>query len=73
MRLTFIGPPPQVIELLGDKLAGAANDAAGRVPAVPGSDEPMYRVDDAVDVARQIGYPLMIKPRRRRRSRDPRR
>ena len=31
------------------------------VPVVPGSDEPMYRVDDAVDVARQIGYPLMIK------------
>jgi acetyl-CoA carboxylase biotin carboxylase subunit len=31
------------------------------VPVVPGSDEPMYRVDDAIDVARLIGYPLMIK------------
>ncbi|HZO31236.1 MAG TPA: acetyl-CoA carboxylase biotin carboxylase subunit [Chloroflexota bacterium] len=59
--LTFIGPPPQVIELLGDKLAARRMMQQAGVPVVPGSDEPMYRVDDAVDVARQIGYPLMIK------------
>ena len=59
--LTFIGPPPQVIELLGDKLAARRMMQQVGVPVVPGSDEPMYRVDDAVDVARQIGYPLMIK------------
>jgi acetyl-CoA carboxylase biotin carboxylase subunit len=59
--LTFIGPPPGVIELLGDKLAARRMMVQAGVPVVPGSDEPMYRVDDAIDVARQIGYPLMIK------------
>jgi acetyl-CoA carboxylase biotin carboxylase subunit len=59
--LTFIGPPPQVIELLGDKLAARRMMQQAGVPVVPGSDEPMYRAEDAVDVARQIGYPLMIK------------
>jgi acetyl-CoA carboxylase biotin carboxylase subunit len=59
--LTFVGPPPQVIELLGDKLAARRMMQQAGVPVVPGSDEPMYRVDDAVEVARQIGYPLMIK------------
>src|SRR4029078_2504170 len=58
---TFIGPPPQVIELLGDKLAARRMMQQAGVPTVPGSEEPMYRVDDAVDVAREIGYPLMIK------------
>ena len=59
--LTFIGPPPGIIELLGDKLAARRMMVQAGVPVVPGSDEPMYRVDDAIDVARQIGYPLMIK------------
>src|SRR5215212_3695532 len=59
--LTFIGPPPGVIELLGDKLAARRMMQQAGVPTVPGSDEPMYRVDDAVDAAREIGYPLMIK------------
>jgi acetyl-CoA carboxylase, biotin carboxylase subunit len=59
--LTFIGPPPQVIELLGDKLAARRMMIQAGVPVVPGSDEPMYRAEDAIDVARQIGYPLMIK------------
>jgi acetyl-CoA carboxylase biotin carboxylase subunit len=59
--LTFIGPPPQIIELLGDKLAARRMMQQAGVPVVPGSDEPLYRVDDAVEIARQIGYPLMIK------------
>ena len=59
--LTFIGPPPQVIELLGDKLAARRMMVEAGVPVVPGSDEPLYRADDAVEIARQIGYPLMIK------------
>jgi len=59
--LTFIGPPPGVIELLGDKLAARRMMQQAGVPVVPGSNEPMYRADDAIDVARQIGYPLMIK------------
>jgi acetyl-CoA carboxylase, biotin carboxylase subunit len=59
--LTFIGPPPGVIELLGDKIQARKQMKQAGVPTVPGSDDPLYRVDDAVDLARQIGYPLMIK------------
>jgi acetyl-CoA carboxylase biotin carboxylase subunit len=59
--LTFIGPPPQIIELLGDKLAARRMMQQAGVPTVPGSDEPLYRAEDAVDLARQIGYPLMVK------------
>jgi acetyl-CoA carboxylase biotin carboxylase subunit len=59
--LTFIGPPPGVIELLGDKIAARKMMVQAGVPTVPGSDDPLYRVDDAVEVARQVGYPLMIK------------
>ena len=59
--LTFIGPPPGVIELLGDKIQARKMMAAAGVPTVPGSDDPLYRVDDAVELARQVGYPLMIK------------
>ncbi|MGE3271923.1 MAG: acetyl-CoA carboxylase biotin carboxylase subunit [Chloroflexota bacterium] len=59
--LTFIGPPAQVIELLGDKIAARKMMVQAGVPTVPGSDDPLYRVDDAIDLARQVGYPLMIK------------
>jgi acetyl-CoA carboxylase biotin carboxylase subunit len=59
--LVFIGPPPDVIERLGDKLAARRLMQEAGVPTVPGSDEPLHRVDDAVEVAREIGYPLMIK------------
>jgi acetyl-CoA carboxylase biotin carboxylase subunit len=59
--LVFIGPPPEVIELLGDKLAARRMMQQAGVPTVPGSDEPLHRVEDAAEIARQIGYPLMIK------------
>src|SRR5215213_5908826 len=59
--LTYIGPPPDVIERLGDKLAARKLMQEAGVPTVPGSDEPLHRVDDAIEVARQVGYPLMIK------------
>src|SRR5215207_6185859 len=54
--LTFIGPPPGVIELLGDKIQARKMMAAAGVPVVPGSDDPLYRVDDAVELAREVGY-----------------
>src|SRR5215208_4742501 len=55
--LTYIGPPPDVIERLGDKLAARKLMQEAGVPTVPGSDEPLHRVDDAIEVARQVGYP----------------
>lgn len=59
--LTFIGPPPQVIELLGDKIQARKMMKQAGVPTVPGSEDPLYRVDDAIDLAREVEYPLMIK------------
>jgi acetyl-CoA carboxylase biotin carboxylase subunit len=59
--IAFIGPPPEVVSLLGDK--ARARDAMRKagLPLLPGSDGPLHGVDDALTVARQIGYPVIIK------------
>jgi acetyl-CoA/propionyl-CoA carboxylase biotin carboxyl carrier protein len=58
--LTFIGPPADAIEMMGDK--AAARQAADRVgvPIVPGTHEPVS-VDDAVREAERLGFPLLVK------------
>jgi acetyl-CoA carboxylase biotin carboxylase subunit len=60
-QMTFIGPSPEAIRLMGDK--SNARDAAKRagVPILPGSDGPVRSVDDALDVARTIGFPVILK------------
>jgi len=58
----FIGPTPQVIRLMGDKVQAIKAMKAAGVPCVPGSDGPL--TDDAVEcakIARAIGYPVIIK------------
>jgi acetyl-CoA carboxylase biotin carboxylase subunit len=58
----FIGPRPETIRLMGDKVSAIAAMKAAGVPCVPGSDGP---IDDdkkrTLELARQIGYPIMIK------------
>jgi acetyl-CoA/propionyl-CoA carboxylase biotin carboxyl carrier protein len=58
--LTFIGPPPDAIEMMGDK--SAARNAADRVgvPIVPGTPEPIT-ADDAPREAERIGFPVLVK------------
>ncbi|MDA8389699.1 MAG: acetyl-CoA carboxylase biotin carboxylase subunit [Gammaproteobacteria bacterium] len=59
--LIFIGPSPEVIRRMGDKtLAREAVMAAG-IPVVPGSNGNVYELDTAVRIARDIGYPVMLK------------
>jgi acetyl-CoA carboxylase biotin carboxylase subunit len=60
-QITFIGPSPEAIRLMGDK--SNARDAAKRagVPILPGSDGPVRSVDDAMAVARSIGFPVILK------------
>ncbi|HEY8278979.1 MAG TPA: biotin carboxylase N-terminal domain-containing protein, partial [Bdellovibrionota bacterium] len=59
--LTFIGPSPEVIELMGDKLnARAAMKAAG-VPIVPGSEGAVQDVKEAKKIAAEIGFPVILK------------
>ncbi len=58
--LTFIGPSPASIRLLGDKNAARSLAASVGVPVVPGTD-PLDSLDQAPEFAREIGYPVAIK------------
>ncbi|AGI74190.1 biotin carboxylase AccC [Octadecabacter arcticus 238] len=59
--ITFVGPTAATIERMGDKVeARKAAEAAG-VPVVPGSKGRIETVDDAAQIASDIGYPVMIK------------
>jgi len=59
--MVFVGPTPDAIRTMGDK--AAAREAAMRagVPTVPGSAGVVGSIEEAVSVARGIGYPVMIK------------
>ncbi|WP_067175582.1 acetyl/propionyl/methylcrotonyl-CoA carboxylase subunit alpha [Microtetraspora niveoalba] len=57
--LVFVGPPPEAIEAMGDKIRAKATVAAAGVPVVPGGAEP---ADDLAGAARAIGFPVLIKP-----------
>jgi acetyl-CoA carboxylase, biotin carboxylase subunit len=59
--LTFIGPSPSAIELMGSKLAAKAAVAKFKVPLVPGTEEPISDTAKAKAVASKIGYPILIK------------
>ncbi len=64
--LVFVGPPSTSIEALGDKLAARRTAAAAGVASVPGTLEPVAvdrpdRVQDIVERAREIGFPVMVK------------
>ncbi len=59
--LTFIGPSPKHIRIMGDKIAAKTAMASLGVPLVPGSDGEVADLDEAVAVAERIGYPVLIK------------
>jgi acetyl-CoA/propionyl-CoA carboxylase, biotin carboxylase, biotin carboxyl carrier protein len=59
--LTWIGPPPQVIRALGDKVAARAIAARVGAPLVPGTPHPVADAAQAVAFARQYGLPIAIK------------
>ena len=60
--LTFIGPEPSVIRLLGDKVQARKAMAAAGVPVVPGSEGEIKDEEMALRVAREIGFPVILKP-----------
>jgi pyruvate carboxylase subunit A len=60
--LTFIGPSSRVLELMGDKVTARREMIKAGVPVVPGTDECVAEFDRARDIARDIGYPVIIKP-----------
>lgn len=59
--ITFIGPTPDVIRLLGDKVQAKQTMIRAGVPVVPGSDGGIADVDEALKVIAEIGYPVILK------------
>ncbi|MBC8272370.1 MAG: ATP-grasp domain-containing protein, partial [Gammaproteobacteria bacterium] len=59
--LTFIGPSAEVLSSFGDKVLARELALSLDIPIVPGSEEPLLSAKDAVVVARNIGYPIMLK------------
>jgi len=60
-KIEFIGPPHEGMEKLGDKVAARQMAMAANVPVVPGSDGLIEDEAEAVKVAEEIGYPVLIK------------
>ncbi len=59
--ITFIGPTPALLELLGDKTAARRLAASAGVPVLPGTEEPVKSASEAHTIAREIGYPVIVK------------
>ena len=60
-NIRYIGPGPEVIRQMGDKVAARAAMQAAGVPVIPGSDGSLSGIDEAVSLAGSIGYPVMLK------------
>ncbi len=59
--LTFIGPTPEVMRLVGDKATARRLMADAGLPLLPGTTEPVGDADEATAVADDIGYPVVLK------------
>src|SRR5437899_11675941 len=59
--ITFVGPPPNLLELLGDKTAARKLAASAGVPVLPGTENPVKSSAEAQTIAREIGYPVIVK------------
>ncbi|QYR20003.1 acetyl-CoA carboxylase biotin carboxylase subunit [Paenibacillus sp. sptzw28] len=60
-NVVFIGPSPQAISKMGDKSVAKLTMKEADVPVIPGSDGLVEDLGDAIRVAREIGYPIIIK------------
>ena len=59
--VTFIGPPPSAMELMGDKAQAKTTMKNGGVPVIPGSDGVVKTLEEALQIANEVGYPVMVK------------
>ena len=59
--ITFIGPAPEAIRLMGDKAQARSMAKQAGAPVVPGSEGPLAGVDEAQAMADTIGYPVVVK------------
>lgn len=59
--ITFIGPSPESMDLMGDKLSAKATAKKHKVPMIPGSEGAISDLKEAIKVAKEVGFPLLIK------------
>ena len=59
--LTYIGPTPEAIELMGNKTAARKLMIKAKVPVVPGTESAIKDINKAQKVADEIGYPVLVK------------
>ena len=60
--LVFVGPPAAAIEAMGDKIRAKRTVEAAGVPVVPGRHQPDLTDEDLIAAAREIGFPVLLKP-----------
>jgi len=60
-NIKFIGPRPEVIGMMGDKVEARRTMKAAGVPILPGSPEPIENSEEAIVLAKEIGFPIIIK------------
>ncbi len=60
-NIKFIGPKASVIGMMGDKVEARRTMKAAGVPILPGSSEPIESADEAIKLAKEIGFPVIIK------------
>lgn len=60
-NITFIGPSAEIINKMGNKSEARKTMMDAGVPVVPGGKEPVHTVEEALELAKQIGFPVMIK------------
>lgn len=60
-NITFIGPSSEVISQMGDKAEARKQMIAANVPVIPGSDDVVATVEEGIELAQRIGFPLLIK------------
>ena len=60
-NIKFIGPRPSVIRMMGDKVEARRAMAEAGLPILPGSPEPLKSEEEALALAREIGYPVIVK------------
>src|SRR4051794_34419117 len=59
--VTWIGPPPEAIEVMGDKISSRLAAARAEVAAVPGTTQPIEAPDEIVAFGNEFGWPVAIK------------
>ncbi len=59
--VTFIGPTPEQIEMFGDKVKAKKVMSEAGLPVVPGTPEPLNDPEEALQFAKEIGFPVMLK------------